>query len=520
MGVFADRARQPRWLVEALAKVAAADFAELVFVAVEERAGPPAPAEPLAWRAYRSLDRRLFGGRDAGAEGDLGLLVAPERRIRYAPRAGRDALRDFRVDVAFAAGDVDDAALDGLARFGTWRYCFGEDHGTQEPLAAVQEVIEAAPVIASAIRIRRPGEPDRVACASWSRTVAFSVARTREGLLSKSADFLARALRDLHAYGTPWLEQATLPARPLLRRAWPRGGALAGSLARLAARVASRAAERKLTVGQWQIAWRFAAHEPWTGSLDGFFRLVPPKDRFWADPFPVEANGRHYIFFEELPFHAGKAHISVVEVDRSGRASAPVPVLERDYHLSYPFLVEEGGALYMIPESAHNRTIEIYRCVDFPRRWKLERAILRDVWAADATLHRAGDRWWMFAALGADGGEVNDELHLFHADRLLGDWKPHRRNPVRSDVRGARPAGRLFASGDDLYRPGQVCTPIYGAGIALHRVTRLDEGDYAEEEARRIVPCASDAILGMHTLNRAGHLSVTDLYVRRPRFAP
>ncbi|HET7548718.1 MAG TPA: hypothetical protein VFJ86_13155 [Usitatibacter sp.] len=526
VGVFADRARQPRWLVEALAKVAASDFAELAFVAIEARHGPPAIAEPLAWRTYRSLDRWLFASRDAWAEGDVALLVAPERRLGYAPGAPREALhaehraRHGGIDVAFVMGDIDEAALDGIARFGTWRYCFGESHATREALAAVQEVIDAAAVTASGIRIRRPGEADRIASPSWSRTIAFSLARTREGLLAKSAEFLARTLRDLHAFGAPWLDQATFPAQPLAPQSYPRGTALAGSLARLAARVARRTAEHQLSVGQWQLAWRFADVEPWSGSLAGFHRLVPPRDRFWADPFPIEANGRHYIFFEELPFAAGKAHISAVEVDRAGNVSRPVRVLERDYHLSYPFLIEEGGALYMIPESAQQRTVEVYRCVEFPHRWKLERTLLRDVWAADATFHRTGDRWWMFLAMGADGGEVNDELHLFHAERLLGDWKPHRRNPVKSDVRGARPAGRLFVSGGALHRPAQVCTPIYGAAIALNRVTRLDEGDYAEEEVRRIAPAPGEGVLGMHTINRAGALGVTDLFVRRPRFAP
>ena len=157
-------------------------------------------------------------------------------------------------------------------------------------------------------------------------------------------------------------------------------------------------------------------------------------------------------------------------------------MLERDYHLSYPFLVEEDGRLYMIPETAHNNTVEIYRCVEFPGRWELERVLLKDVYCADATLHREGDKWWMFANAAARGEEINDELFLFSADKLLGDWQPHRRNPVKSDVRSARPAGRLYRRGERLYRPGQICTPHYGAGIALHRVTRLNHDEYLEEE--------------------------------------
>jgi len=512
VGVFADRAGQPRWLVEALAKVAASEFAELAYVAIEGEGAAPRPGEPLPWRAYRTVDRWVFGvGGDPCAEADIALLVPASRRI--APSEATP------VDVAFVASGPEDAAPQGLARYGAWRYCFGEGEVIEVPLAGVRELLEAAPVTGSGIRIRRPGDAaDRLASVSWSRIVPFSFARSRDNMLAKSADFLARTLRELHAHGTPWLEQATVPARPLGRPAFPRGAALAANLARLGARVAQRAAEHKLTIGQWQIAWRFAEKEPWTGSLDGFRRLVPPKDRFWADPFPIEANGRHYIFFEELPFAAGKAHISVVEVDRSGRVSEPVPVLVRDYHLSYPFLVEEGGALYMVPETAENRTIEAYRCVEFPHRWKLEKVLVRDVRCADATFHRDADRWWMFTTMGRDSGELNDELAIFHADRFLGDWKPHRRNPVKSDVRGARPAGRLFRLGNALYRPGQVCTPIYGSAIALNRVTRLDEREYAEEEARRIVPAASDAVIGLHTINRVGPLSVTDVFLRRPRF--
>jgi hypothetical protein len=508
VGVFADRARQPSWLFEALARVAASDCAELAFVSIGHHGTGPGAAVPPLLGLYRAVDRRLFGT-DHGEERDIGLLVPAERRNAPAQPV---------IDVAFAIGAVDDAALAALARHGVWRYCFGDQHEVSEPLAAVREVFDAHPVVASGLRIRRAGAGDRVACASWSRAVPFSLARTRATLLPKTSTFLARALHELHASGPSWFDEATAPAVAAANDAAPAGTALLGGVGKVASRIARRAAESSLTVGQWQLAFRFGGDAAaWTGSLEGFHRLVPPADRFWADPFPVTVNGRHYIFLEELPFAAGKGHISVVEVDAAGGASAPRRVLERDYHLSYPFLLEHEGRLYMIPETANNRTVEIYRCVEFPHRWKLERVLLRDVWCADATLHRGADRWWMFASFCVDGGEVNDELHLFHAESPLGDWKPHRRNPARSDVRGARPAGRLFERNGELYRPGQVCTPIYGAAIAIHRVTRLDEQGYAEEEVARIAP-RDPGILGIHTLNRAADFCVTDAFLRRSRW--
>ncbi len=531
IAIFADSPRQPRWIVEALAKVAACDYAEVVAICVVARRGQagrpgseqgqgrvrPGSERGLTpvWGLFSRVDRMLFGAKaDWEAPCDLEALVARSRRIACAELMRSEGTP---LDVAFAIGDVDDASLDALARYGTWRYCFGEDEGTCEARAGVREVIERAPTTASGLRIRvGDGASDRIAHRSWSRTQPLSVAKSRANVFAKSSEFVARALRELHAAGPTWIEERTAPAKPLSGES-TRGAAGVGDAARMGKRLAQRAASKLLNVEQWSLAFRFTEVEPWTGSLEGFFRLEPPKDRFWADPFPIQRAGRSYIFFEELPFAAGKAHISVVEVDREGRASAPARVLERDYHLSYPFLIEDQGVLYMIPETAHNRTIEIYRCTDFPHRWRRERVLVEGVHAADATVHRGEGRWWMFANAAEHGAEMHDELHLYSAERLMGEWQAHRHNPVKSAVRSARPAGRLFAQGARLYRPAQICAPLYGSGVSINRVTRLSHEEFAEEEERRIVPAPASGLLGLHTINRAGDLSVVDVFARRRR---
>jgi len=337
------------------------------------------------------------------------------------------------------------------------------------------------------------------------------------GMFARATEFIARSLRELHANGCKWIEQCTQPAGEFEPSRFPDATRLIRDITTMGARVAKRATEKALTVDQWSIAYRFGAEDAWDGALEGFHRLEPPKGWFWADPFPIQVDGRNYIFFEELPLGAAKAHISVVEVDRDGRASEPMKVLERDYHLSYPFLVEEDGQLYMIPETAGNGTVEVYRCEEFPARWKLERVLLRDVRCVDATLHRLGERWWMFVNTAVAGGEFNEELHLYSSPSLLGDWQPHRKNPVKCDVRGARPAGSLFWNGNRLFRPGQICTPLYGSGITVNRITRLTLDEYQEEEDHRIEPREAGT-LGIHTFNRAGDLTVTDAFERRSRF--
>jgi hypothetical protein len=47
---------------------------------------------------------------------------------------------------------------------------------------------------------------------------------------------------------------------------------------------------------------------------------------------------------------------------------------------------------------------------------------------------------------------------------------------------------------------------------------RLTTQDYAERQVERILPAEKDGLLGLHTLNRAGELTVVDAFTRRRRF--
>ncbi len=493
VGLYADGRRQPRWIVEALERVARSDFAEVVLVDAGRGGRPP---ESLLWKAYGALDRRLFG-------------EDPAERVDIAERFAHDAARNL--DVAFALGAVDEHKLAGAARYGVWRFCFGLEAADDEANAGAREVALEEPLTGSGLKVRlAPGVPPRLAYQTWSRTYPFSVARNRDHL-RKTGEFVLRALGDLHRLGPSWLQSCrVLPAPP------PRQPLSGAQALKIGTRLLRRGAEKALTVEQWFVA--FAFDRPVNGELHGFTRLVPPKDRDWADPFPLERDGRYYIFFEEVPFATRRGRIAMLEVDRAGRWSAPVPVLERDYHLSYPFLFEHEGGLYMIPETAERRTVELWRCVDFPLEWRLERVLLDGPRLVDVTLHRSEERWWMFANCApGDSRLFDDELCLFSAERPGGPWQPHPRNPVKSDPRCSRPAGRLFLRHGQLYRPAQICVPRYGAGVSIQRVVRLTTHEYAERAFERIVPGPASGLLGLHTMNQAGDLVVVDAFVRRRR---
>jgi len=266
--------------------------------------------------------------------------------------------------------------------------------------------------------------------------------------------------------------------------------------------------------------WELAVTPLGQGSRPGmmpFCEIRPPNDRFWADPFPVLRDGRCSLFFEEFPYGNRRGRIMVAGCDRRGFQSEPECVLERPYHLSYPMVFESRGGLYMMPETRANRTIEVYECTDFPRKWELCRTLMQQIDASDPTPVFIQGRWWLFTNVGRSASAY-DDLYLFHSDDLLGKWTPHRGNPVKCDVRSGRSAGRIVIADGKVYRLSQDCSRRYGFAVNAHEITRLDPAAYQERFAGRMHPVrGSRRLLGIHTANAAGDLLFIDGMAARSR---
>lgn len=103
-----------------------------------------------------------------------------------------------------------------------------------------------------------------------------------------------------------------------------------------------------------------------------------------------------------------------------------------------------------------------------------------------------------------------DDLFLFHAQTPLGPWHPHPRNPIVSDVRSARPAGRLFMHAGRLIRPSQDCSTDYGAAVVFNEVVAMDESNYSERPIGRIDPTWMAGLSGCHTYSKTAGLETVD----------
>ncbi len=235
-------------------------------------------------------------------------------------------------------------------------------------------------------------------------------------------------------------------------------------------------------------------------------RLLPPPDRTWADPFLWKRGDDWFIFCEEKLFAKPEGFISVIQLSPDAQRAVSIrPVLAKDHHLSYPFLFEHAGALHMVPEGGHGRAIEVYRCEEFPTRWRKEATLMRDVEYVDATLFEHEAKWWLFVTFKRGVYRLNRDLFVFWADMPLTDkWNPLPGNPVVRGLKTARMAGRIFELGGKLFRPSQNCLLRYGHHLNINEIVQLDAKHYRERLVTEVKPDWEGGSVATTTLTGMG----------------
>ncbi len=521
VGLILDQ-RAPRWVhaaVRAIQALPEARIVLLVQIAPEnaDRGAAGGGWNHAAYEVFRRLDRRLYGRRhDSLEESDLASRMPGCPALVLRP-GNPEEIQAHRLDVLIdfrRQGSPIDAA--GSARLGIWSYRHGATPRLAARPPAFREVAEGKEPFYSALVTRDGGDGStRLLYDSWSPTHKRSAYRTLDQCLPKLAQFPARVLRRLHSEDRLEVEarKSEVVFDDPYRPSAPGNGEVVAAVAKLAGRFG-----RDLLGGrQLREGWRLACAFGKEGLSPRPDRVLPAaRGTFQADPFPVETEDGYWIFFEEIPA-SGIGRLSVMKMNRSGACGEARVVLQQSTHLSYPGVYRIGGEWYLLPESAETGNVQLYRATRFPFEWVEEERLLEGVRAYDATLVEIAGRWWMFVNQATEGGSSWDELHLYHADRPQGPWKPHPRNPVVSDARRARPAGHLFEYRGALYRPGQDCGIRYGRAVVVNRILRIDAQEYEEVEAARILPDWDPRALAVHTLNRAGNLTMLDCIIRERR---
>lgn len=243
-----------------------------------------------------------------------------------------------------------------------------------------------------------------------------------------------------------------------------------------------------------------------------------PKDEFWADPFLFKYQEQYYVFFENYSYKTKKGKISCGRV-KNNELIDIVDVLDLDYHLSYPFIFEEEGYIYMMPETSQNKRLEIYKCINFPDQWEIYTTAFEGEGLVDAFFfndhHK--QKWLFLNKKSAPNTTFNNELFIYKVDSIkLNNLIPHKQNPVIIDARVARNGGAIFNYHNKIYRPSQSNTDgVYGKALNINQILKLTIDEYKEEIEKEAEPNFQKGLVSMHHLHQIEGMFVLDVAYKK-----
>ena len=539
----------PAWTYSMITKIIESDFAEITLVIQNNIAPSEKPKKSLLFKIKNYIASFLFrfytkkenkkykSNNNAFQEKDLNQILKGIDILKVTPKStllsdrileeDLSKIGKYNLDVMIRLGfKILRGDILTTSKYGIWSFHHGDNKLNRGGPAGTWEVMEGWEETGVVLQILTEDLDGGVVIErSTSCTVNNSIISNKNNYYWKALSMIPRNLRKLHVLGGDVFMKQILHSNSdpcfYYNRLYlkPTNTEVLKYLRNKYSWKIKNKINKWIYTNQWILLYSFNKSNNFALSFFRFKKIIPPKDRFWADPFIVHKDNQYFVFIEELLYSNNKGHISYFTIDEKDGMTKPVKILEKNYHLSYPFIFEDNGSYYMIPETSENNTIELYKCTEFPEKWELQETLMANIKAVDATLLFYDNKYWLFCNVKENNGASTcDELFLFYSNKLLnGNWQSHRQNPIVSDVKKSRPAGKIFMYNNEFYRPSQNCSLHYGRGMHIAKILILNEMEYKEESIQFIYPNWDKNLIGTHTLNFDGKLTFIDGLLKRKK---
>jgi hypothetical protein len=251
-----------------------------------------------------------------------------------------------------------------------------------------------------------------------------------------------------------------------------------------------------------EIAWNvyFKNTEIGSAALNNFVRVRNPRGRWFADPFLHAHLDTTYLFVEDYDVKSRKGSISVLRLAKDkyeylGKA------LEEEFHLSYPFIFDYKGSIYMIPETKEDESIRLYKAVEFPLKWEFEKYLIKNIKSVDTTIIKIDEVYWMFTNQEIANNTRNTCLFLYKSSSpISSEWIEHKNNPVEFK-NGARNGGLITLPGKTVRVGQKFGYTEYGRSISMYQPNLISLENYREELIHEYEPKFDKDIGGVHHIN-------------------
>ena len=232
----------------------------------------------------------------------------------------------------------------------------------------------------------------------------------------------------------------------------------------------------------------------------------PKPVLFQADSFLFVKGDELYLFYE-LQHWDDPGCIAMMKTKDLKTWTKPLIVLKESFHLSFPYVFEDKGNIYMVPESQENDSIRLYKANDDLTQFEYVKTLLSQERKNgihynfnDSHIYQKDGKYYLFTSYQKNWMYYQE---LFVSDDLLeGEFIKHPCSPICTSNEFGRNGGSLIQYGDKLLRVTQDCHQNYGDNISLMEITSLDEKTFQEQLfMQNVFPNNAIFIDGGHQLN-------------------
>ncbi len=443
IGILLDSFTVAAWQYKMIEKIIHLDCAKIDLIILNDAMGFESTKyqrvkknwHKIIFYLYDRTDRILFRKNpDAFEKMDLFDLLPNTKVMKVRPLQKRFSdyiqsddvmkIKEEHLDIIIRMGfRILRGSILHAAKYGIWSYHHGDNRKIRGAPPGFWETVRNWDETGSILQILSEElDGGKVIYRSWSATNKISPNMNRNNVYWKSLSFLPRRIKQLAFFGEDKFFSLTKNLNsdfdfydgPLYSA--PTNWTAFKIVLNQMIKIFCRTIQKIFYNNQWFLM--FHLKDSISLSVRTFKKIIPPRDRFWADPHVLKHNDKYYIFVEEFLFKKRKGYIAVIEMDEKGECKKSVKVLEREYHLSYPFVFKWQGKIYMVPDTHDNKTIELYECSQFPYKFQFKMNLMENISTADTTLLYYNDKWWLFTALCENEGSAwEDELFLFYSDQ-------------------------------------------------------------------------------------------------------
>ncbi len=174
---------------------------------------------------------------------------------------------------------------------------------------------------------------------------------------------------------------------------------------------------------------------------------------------------------------------------------------------TYPYIVHVDNGVYVVRGGSDQGRTWIHR-INSTNDALEEGTELLPVALHAPTLFQHEGHWWL---MGTCDPLPEAELHIYFSTSPFGPFAPHALNPVKCDVRSARPAGTPFTHNGVLWRPTLDASDPAHSNVLINKVIELSPQRFAEEVHRRVqgFPATSYGN-GVRTVCAMGDVTLVD----------